>query len=102
MEVRFQWIRHYKKNSSSIKVYKSLGVTITAEQYTTLTAKSYRECLDNHNLNFPLFVKPLLEGSSLGITMVKTIDELMQAVTKAATIDERRIQNVVNDNCKVF
>ena len=43
------------------------------------------------NLKFPLFVKPLKAGSSFGITKIKSIDELSQALDEAFKYDNKII-----------
>ena len=71
------------------------GLTIASSESTKLSREFLKKRLDEYSLHFPLVVKPALEGSSLGVSLVQTLDELLSAVHKAAIIDERRMQDVV-------
>jgi D-alanine--D-alanine ligase len=57
--------------------------------------KNIYEQLNNQNLSFPLIVKPYKEGSSLGVTIVNTQNDLCEAIKKACFIDERFSQKVL-------
>ena len=46
-------------------------------------------------LNFPVVVKPACEGSSLGVSVVGTIDQLVNALQYASTISPHGMQSVV-------
>ena len=55
--------------------------------------KDSYEMIENkiRNLHFPLFVKPLKAGSSFGITKIKTISELKEALKEAFKYDNKVI-----------
>ncbi|MFA5409559.1 MAG: D-alanine--D-alanine ligase, partial [Bacilli bacterium] len=58
-------------------------------------------------LNFPVIVKPSKLGSSIGISKVKTIEELEGAIESAMQYDpkvvvEEMVQNLVEVNCSVL
>lgn len=55
--------------------------------------KDSYEMIENKicNLHFPLFVKPLKAGSSFGITKIKTISELKEALKEAFKYDNKVI-----------
>lgn len=52
-----------------------------------------------NNLTFPLFIKPAHAGSSIGITKIKTSDELKDAIKKAREFDEKIIIEEAVPNC---
>jgi D-alanine-D-alanine ligase len=56
-------------------------------EYEALTAPSDWNALADH-LDLPLFVKPANEGSSVGISKVKTVEELPAAYAEAAKHDK--------------
>ncbi|WP_280741470.1 D-alanine--D-alanine ligase [Polynucleobacter sphagniphilus] len=59
-------------------------------QYEELTAKSDWNAVAQH-LGLPLIVKPANEGSSLGLTKVRTVEELPAAYQLAAGLDKKVI-----------
>lgn len=60
------------------------------EQLTTL-----KQLCAKAQLNFPLVIKPQNEGSSLGVSIITTWEELFPALTKAAHITQGIIQPVL-------
>lgn len=74
------------------------GITVSASDYTTVTLQDLEQKLSGNNLHLPLIVKPTLEGSSLGISVVTSLHDLPEAIHKAATIDPTRIQDVFIEN----
>lgn len=52
-------------------------------------------------LNFPLFVKPAIGGSSVGVTKVKTEAELHSAIQLASAHDEKIMLEQAVDGCEV-
>lgn len=52
--------------------------------------EKYTEKID-HELSLPLFIKPANLGSSVGISKVKSIEKLPEAIDKAATYDSKII-----------
>ncbi len=63
---------------------------LSTPQYEELTAKSDWNAVVQH-LSLPLIVKPANEGSSLGLTKVKTVEELPAAYQLAAGLDKKVI-----------
>lgn len=53
------------------------------------------ELLTQHNLTFPLVVKPEQEGSSFGVSVVHTMEELVLAIERARTIYPCKPQGVL-------
>lgn len=51
--------------------------------------------LDAHALTFPVVVKPTLEGSSLGVSIVFSLEELEDAIISAALCDGSLLQDVL-------
>lgn len=85
------------KNMQKI-VLKSNGINIPNS--ITINNNSLEEILDNlkeNNLNFPLIVKPNNEGSSLGISLVKSEDKLLEAVEKAANINIKKQPVIIEE-----
>jgi D-alanine-D-alanine ligase len=57
--------------------------------YYTLTAADANDVLGVHgDFGFPCVVKPIREGSSVGIAICKTADELLPAVERALCFDD--------------
>ena len=63
---------------------------LSTPQYEELTAKSDWNAVVQH-LGLPLIVKPANEGSSLGLTKVRTVEELPAAYQLAAGLDKKVI-----------
>ncbi|QWD60291.1 D-alanine--D-alanine ligase [Polynucleobacter sp. MWH-UH35A] len=63
---------------------------LATPKYEELTADSDWNAVVNH-LGLPLIVKPAHEGSSLGLTKVKSVDELPAAYKLAAGLDKKVI-----------
>lgn len=63
---------------------------LSTPQYEELTAKSDWNAVAQH-LGLPLIVKPANEGSSLGLTKVRTVEELPAAYQLAAGLDKKVI-----------
>ena len=63
---------------------------LSTPQYEELTAKSDWNAVARH-LGLPLIVKPANEGSSLGLTKVRTVEELPAAYQLAAGLDKKVI-----------
>jgi len=66
-------------------IWQAMGLPIP--EYEALTAPSDWNALADH-LDLPLFVKPANEGSSVGISKVKTVEELPAAYAEAAKHDK--------------
>jgi D-alanine-D-alanine ligase len=67
------------------QIWQAMGLPIP--EYEALTAPSDWNALADH-LDLPLFVKPANEGSSVGISKVKTVEELPAAYAEAAKHDK--------------
>lgn len=63
---------------------------LATPEYEELTATSDWNAVVQH-LGLPLIVKPAHEGSSLGLTKVKSVDELPAAYKLAASLDKKVI-----------
>lgn len=63
---------------------------LATPEYEELTATSDWDAVVQH-LGLPLIVKPAHEGSSLGLTKVKSVDELPAAYKLAAGLDKKVI-----------
>jgi D-alanine-D-alanine ligase len=63
---------------------------LSTPEFEELTPQSNWSAVAQH-LGLPLIVKPAHEGSSLGLTKVKTVDELPGAYAKAAALDSKVI-----------
>ncbi len=66
-------------------VWQAAGLPIP--EYEALTAPTDWEAVAEH-LDLPLFIKPACEGSSVGVTKVKTVEELPAAYAVAAQHDK--------------
>jgi D-alanine-D-alanine ligase len=66
-------------------VWQAAGLPIP--EYEALTAPTDWNAVADH-LDLPLFVKPSSEGSSVGVTKVKTVEELPSAYAEAARHDK--------------
>jgi len=61
----------------------------------------------NKNLKYPIFVKPVRSGSSLGISRIKSENSLKEAIEKAAVYDfkiivEEELKEALDINCAVI
>jgi D-alanine-D-alanine ligase len=66
-------------------IWQAAGLPIP--EYEALTAPTDWNAVADH-LDLPLFVKPASEGSSVGVTKVKTVEELPAAYAEAAKHDK--------------
>lgn len=71
------------------------GIVVQPYELEVLSAHVLQQQLEQEGVSAPYLVKPAHEGSSLGITVAATAEELMQAVRTAAVVDERRMQSVL-------
>ena len=67
-----------------------ISAGLSTPEYEELTASSDWNAVVQH-LGLPLIVKPAQEGSSLGLTKVKSVDELPAAYQLAAGLDKKVI-----------
>lgn len=70
------------------------GLTITPQLFETHynNPDFFENQLMYHNLSYPVIVKPEHEGSSLGVSIARNKDELLQALYHAITIDTNQSQ----------
>jgi D-alanine-D-alanine ligase len=66
-------------------IWQAMGLPIP--EYEALTAPSDWNALADH-LDLPLFIKPANEGSSVGVSKVKTVEQLPLAYAEAAKHDK--------------
>ena len=71
------------------------GIIINKSEVESLTVKDILLRLEKVGTKLPCIVKPIHEGSSLGVSKVLTEDELIPAIKKAAYVDTRRTQDVI-------
>lgn len=70
-------------------------VHITPTELPFQTSQSLMQKLQNADIQLPCVVKPYSEGSSFGVSMVFSAEDLLNAVRHAATINPQRIQDVL-------
>lgn len=70
------------------KVVSQLNIVKTANSVHLFRHKSYSLGAVMENISLPLFVKPNESGSSLGVSKVLHIDDLLQAIEKAFAEDK--------------
>ena len=71
------------------KVVKNFNVVGIANSVHLIKGEPYNVCAILEQLKFPLFVKPNESGSSLGVSKVKSVEELMPAIEKAFKEDNQ-------------
>lgn len=71
------------------------GIVIKASQLQHLSATALENQLLHNNLSFPLVIKPSNEGSSFGVSIVTTTEQLIQALHTAAATHHGTLQNVL-------
>ncbi|MBA3954870.1 ATP-grasp domain-containing protein [Candidatus Dependentiae bacterium] len=73
------------------------GITVTPDELTEYTTHPQKlaHVLQQEQLSLPCIIKPHKEGSSLGISVAYTLDELMVSITKAVFIEHTKTQSVV-------
>lgn len=71
------------------KVVKSFNIANIAHSVHLIKGESYNIGAILEKLKFPLFVKPNEGGSSLGVSKVKSVEELMPAIDKAFKEDNQ-------------
>jgi len=71
------------------------GICLEPIKIETITIEQLSRDLNEASLVFPLIVKPIHEGSSLGVFVVHTADELLPALFEAMGTDSTRKQAVL-------
>jgi len=79
--------------------------TFRSREYLTNKEKTVNEIAKK--VGFPLIIKPVNLGSSVGITKVKTVDDLVDAIDLAASfadkiLAEKAVSNLREINCSVL
>ncbi|MFH1458312.1 MAG: D-alanine--D-alanine ligase [Candidatus Omnitrophota bacterium] len=74
--------------AASRSIFESHGLRVP--QYKLLDRASYHGELElDPRLNFPLVIKPVTQGSSIGLSIVREKDKLKKAIDLAFTFDDR-------------
>lgn len=71
------------------------GFVVNAHECETISTDTLLDQFSQTLLSFPVIVKPVHEGSSLGVTKVKNIETLSKAIHKASTICPGKKQAVI-------
>lgn len=71
------------------------GIHLSAHHIADCTIESLTTQMAAATLQFPVIVKPAHEGSSLGISIVFEMQNLIPAIQQARTVDPRRLQDVI-------
>lgn len=71
------------------------GIVVYADEVATITQASLADRLKAAQVPFPLIIKPSHEGSSFGVAVCQTPEDLLVAVQKAAFADARFVQDVL-------
>ncbi|MCB9493285.1 MAG: ATP-grasp domain-containing protein [Epsilonproteobacteria bacterium] len=71
------------------------SVELSVHEAETITPDKLIQRLADNNLSLPCVVKPVHEGSSLGVTVVHREQQLLPALTHACAIDPTKKQNVI-------
>jgi len=71
------------------------GIVVRPVDIENLDVKKIEAQLKKEQVNFPCIVKPVKEGSSMGVSVVEEADQLTNAIRHAAYIDGRVAQDVI-------
>lgn len=71
------------------------GFCLSLDNIKNYTIELIQEKLTQHNLTFPLIVKPNNEGSSFGVFVVKKLEDLQKAIEAACFISSNKGQEVL-------
>ena len=93
------------------KLFKQMNIPVI--DYVEVDKREYginsRKCLKKaeSKLNYPMIVKPAKLGSSIGISFVKSLDELSRGLELAFMYDdkaviEKALENIYECNCAAF
>ncbi len=105
-----------EKPSSAIigqnKYLSKKCTTVTVVPYFELTQYDYNHNLESiikkaHDLTFPLILKPIDLGSSIGIYSVSTIDEMMDRIDEllhlsSSVLIEKKLNHFIELNISIF
>ena len=86
-----------KKILSAHNISVTRGIEIFLEDINKYikNPQNLKSLLKQNNLIFPLITKPAFEGSSFGISVVRSFEDLIEAISKAHNIDKRKTQPVL-------
>lgn len=71
------------------------GTVVRGFEINNITTEEVLKRLKKENVKLPCIVKPVHEGSSMGVAKITDPDELLPAITRAAHVDQRRVQDVI-------
>jgi D-alanine-D-alanine ligase len=71
------------------------GTVVYKHEVASITTRYIFQRLDEGGVKLPCIVKPVHEGSSLGVAIVKDENDLIPAIQKAAHIDPHIVQDVI-------
>jgi len=78
------------------KILKNNGFNVPREVLIKYTDDSFFKAIEFTNqINYPLVVKPIGEGSSFGVSIVKNEEELINGIVAARSINKDILQDVV-------
>ncbi len=94
-----------KKLLKSLKIPTTKFIFFSKKEVKNNKKATFDKIVDE--IGFPLFVKPALGGSSIGISKVKNYDELEDALEMAIYYDtqiivEQSVENIVDLTCSVL
>jgi UDP-N-acetylmuramate--alanine ligase len=81
--------------AAGICVPKSITVSAHAIQTIVHDLSALQEQMEHHGITFPCIIKPHKEGSSIGVSVVFSAEELPQALQYASTINPLTPQDVL-------
>lgn len=85
----------HKKLLSGAGIKTPQGITLSRAEIETLTQEAIIQRLEQANIQLPYLVKPSHEGSSLGMTHVKELDQLMPALHHALISDQKNLEVLI-------
>jgi len=80
-------------NMHGIRTAKGFGVSVT--QIIKLDMSDIQDLMLEHDISFPVIVKPQAEGSSLGVFVARDIDELHSALQRSCFVRNSSGQDVM-------
>lgn len=85
----------HKQVLSAAGVKVPRGIVIKKKEVSGVTTQNILDRLKLVQVDFPCIVKPSHEGSSLGVSVVHSEEELLSALTKAYSVDDEKFQDVI-------
>lgn len=87
----------HKKLFAGTGIATPRGITLTRNEIETLYQQEILELLHEQNIHFPFIVKPAHEGSSLGMSVVSTAEELTPALQHALISQINHVEVLVEE-----